>query len=192
MHIVTAQDDADFTTEYTVKVYPAEYLAAVEVRGLLKEVLGHREVYVSTSSDFSANRFLTDNLVCIGGPVHNRVTQILLERLELPFFFDGFVLRSRFTDACYEAEIDPVTSRITRDIGVACLASNPFNPEAQIAILMGARTLGCAAAAQFLTSGSLRHADEALGRSLPKWAILDVDVVDDFVARTELIASSGL
>ena len=189
-HIVTAQDESNFADEFTVKVYPTEYLAAVEVRSLVSDVLECHRVTLSTSREFGVAHFIHDNIVCIGGPVHNRITKILLDRLQLPFGFEGFTLVSTATGNRYDAVTESDPDRILRDVGVVILADNPFNNETRVAILMGARTFGCAAAAGYITEGNLRAADEKLGGPFPKWAILDVDVVDDFVVRASVLESS--
>jgi hypothetical protein len=191
VHIVTASDDTRADNEFTVLVYPAEYLAAIETRALVCEVLGHRDVTLWTSDDFPTRRLLSENVVSIGGPMHNRVTALLLERLNLPVEFDGYAVVSKGTRSRYEATVDHSSHRITRDVGVLVIDRNPFNPSCLAVLLMGSRTFGCPAASGFLTSGDLRHASRHLGPELPKWAILDVDVIDDFVASIDVLEASG-
>lgn len=191
VHIITAQDDSDFSNEFTVKVYPAEYLAAVEVRTLLYEMVRHGNINLITSNEFQAGPSLAHNLVCIGGPIHNRVTKILLERLAIPVEFDGYAVVSTVTSKRYEALVDPVSGRITRDVAVVVLEKNPFQEESLVALLMGARTFGCPAGSRMLTRGPLKRMESVLGKSSQRWAILDVDVVEDFVARVSVLESSG-
>jgi hypothetical protein len=192
-HIITAQDDTDPASEYTPKVYPAEYAAALAARTLLTNNLKVRDVKVWTSDRFPTSNIL-ENLVCIGGPVHNEVTKRTLARLHLPVEFVGHDLVSRLSGKTYRAEIDPTSQRITRDIGVVIVARNPrgqANPDTCVILLMGARTFGCEGAASFITAGDLAAANDALGDGDLRWAILDVDVDDDFVAGFEVLESSG-
>jgi hypothetical protein len=191
VHIITAQDDSDFSNEFTVKVYPAEYLAAVEVRTLLSDTVGHGDVNLVTSNEFRMGPFLSHNLVCIGGPIHNRVSKVLLERLSIPVEFDGYTVVSKVTSKRYDAVVDPISGNITRDVGVVVLDKNPFQEESLVALLMGARTFGCPAGSRILTRGPLKRMETVLGQSGQRWAILDVDVVDDFVARVKILESSG-
>jgi hypothetical protein len=191
VHIITAQDDSDFSSEFTVKVYPAEYLAAVEVRSLLSDTIRHSDVNLLTSNEFRMGPFLHHNLVCIGGPVHNRVSRVLLERLTIPVTFDEYTVVSGVTSKRYSAVIDPASGKITRDVGVLVLDQNPFQESSLAALLMGARTFGCPASSRVLTSGLLKRMETILGQSGQRWAILDVDVVDEFVARVNVLESSG-
>jgi hypothetical protein len=191
IHIVTAQDESDFDAEFTVKVYPAEYLAAVEVRAILADVLKYRQVGLSTSNELPLSRSLMDNLVCIGGPIHNRVTALLLQRLDLPFTFDGYAVVSAVSGNRYEAVIDATTGKITRDVGVVVIAENPFSPSSTVVMLMGSRTFGCPAGSRLLVSGNLRGVAGHLGDKLPKWVIVDADVLDDFVARVSILEAAG-
>jgi hypothetical protein len=192
-HIVTAQDDTDPDSEYTPKVYPAEYAAALSTRTLLVQKLKVPDVRVWTSDRFPTANIL-ENLVCIGGPVHNQVTRRTLDRLAIPLEFVGYDLVSHVSGKTYEAKIDHATQRITRDVGVVIVTRNPrrqADPDACVILLMGARTFGCEGAACFITSGDLAAANEALGPGDLRWAILDVDVDDDFVAGVEILEASG-
>lgn len=190
-HIFTGHDASDLS-EFTVKVYPAEYLAASEVRVLLNDNLKVDEVHLSTALNFRAEHSLTDNIVCIGGPVHNEATALFLSRLKNPIEFDGFDVVSPASGERYEAELDVTKGKIRRDVGVVVTAQNPFNAQACIILLMGARTFGCAAAAQFVTSGNLKRTDDYLGDVPTRWAILDVDVIDDFVAGISVLEATGM
>jgi hypothetical protein len=191
VHIVTAQDESDFAAEFTVKVYPAEYLAAVEVRSLLAGSLKAKEVDLYTSNNFPMGRLLSDNLVCIGGPVHNRATKMILERINPPLHFDGYSVVSDVSGKRYEALVAEESNVIKRDVGVIVLCRNPFHPPATICLLMGARTFGCPAGSRLLTHGSLKKIEDVLGTGTYRWAILDVDVVDDFVARVDILEAGG-
>jgi hypothetical protein len=190
VHIITAQDDSDFVAEFTVKVYPAEYLAAVEVRAILCETLCRGDVDLLTSSDFPMGRLLSDNLVCVGGPIHNRVSRVVLDRLKLPVGFDGYSVVSTASGRRYEAKCDPVSGKIVRDIGLVVIDTNPFNADSLVVLLMGSRTFGCPAASRFITSNQLKSAHAVLGDTRPRWVVLDVDVVDDFVVRIDVLESA--
>lgn len=189
VHIITASERALDDDEFTARVYPAEYLAAVETRAMVCEVLGHRDVTFWTSESFPTARYMAQNIVSIGGPVHNEVTAHFLRRLSLPIGFDQHEVVSDVTKMRYEAIIEK--GRIVRDVGVVVACDNPLGDEdCLVVLLMGSRTFGCPAASQFLTSGDLRTASRRLGTSSPRWAILDADVIDDHVARVKVVESS--
>jgi hypothetical protein len=190
VHIIVSQEDAADVRELIVKVYAADYLAAVEARALVTDTLRIREVDMVTSSEFRQGQLFRHNLVCVGGPVNNRVTRLLLQRITVPVHFDGYAVVSEVSGQRYEAIIDQQTNKIIRDVGVAVMVRNPFEPSSSVVLLMGARTFGVAACSHMLTARSLRKANATLGMQYPKWAILDVDVIDDFVARIEVLESS--
>lgn len=189
VHIIVSQDDAADTREFIVKVYAADYLAAVEARALITETLRIRDVDLVTSGEFGRGP-LKHNLVCVDGPVNNRITRLVLERISIPVHFDGYTVVSDSSGSRYDAKVDDATGKIVRDVGVAVLVKNPFEPKSSVTLLMGARTFGVAACSRVLTTGSLRKMHSTLGVGYPKWAILDVDVIDDFVARVEVLESS--
>jgi len=190
VHIIVSQDDGADTREFIVKVYAADYLAAVEARVLMTDTLRVRDVELVTSGEFGRGLLLKHNLVCVGGPVNNRITRLILERITIPVHFDGYTAVSDASGERYDAVVDPVTSKIVRDIGVVVLTRNPFAENSYVTLFMGARTFGVAACSRVLTTGSLRKMHTMLGVEYPRWAILDVDVVDDFVARVEVLESS--
>jgi hypothetical protein len=190
VHIIVSQDDAADTRELIVKVYAADYLAAVEARVLITDTVRVRDVELVTSGEFGRGLLLKHNLVCVGGPVNNRITRLILERIALPVHFDGYTVVSDASGERYDAVVDTVTSKIVRDIGVVVLTRNPFAENSYVTLFMGARTFGVAACSRVLTTGPLRKMRATLGDEYPRWAILDVDVVDDFVARVEVLESS--
>jgi hypothetical protein len=191
-HIVTAQDDSDRTVEFTPKVFPAEYAAALAVRMLLTQNLKVRDVKLWTSDRFPRPNVI-ENLVCIGGPVHNEITRDTLRELDLPIEFVGHDLVSKVSNKVYEAKIDHDKGRITEDIGVVVVARNPREraaPNSCAVLLMGARTFGCEGAACYITGDDLARANDVLGDENPRWVILKVKVEDDFVTGLEVLESS--
>jgi hypothetical protein len=191
VYIIVSDDDVTDTKEFVVKVYGSDYLAAVEARALITETLRIPDVEMVTSSEFGKGRLLHYNLVCVGGPVNNRITRLILERITIPVHFDGYTVVSDSSGSRYEATIDNATGKIIRDVGVAVLVKNPFEEKSSVVLLMGARTFGVAACSRALTTGSLRKMHTMLGVQFPKWAIIDVDVIDNFVARVEVLESSA-
>jgi len=158
---------------------------------MMADTLRIRDVDMGTSSEFHGGQLLKHNLVCVGGPVNNRVTRHILDRVSLPVHFDGYTVVSDASGKRYEATVDNATNKIVRDVGVVVFIRNPFEPRSSVALLMGARTFGVAACSHVLTTGSLRKMNATLGATYPKWAILDVDVIDDFVACVEVFESSA-
>jgi hypothetical protein len=56
-----------------------------------------------------------------------------------------------------------------------------------VVIAMGSRAFGTEAAARFLTTSPFRPVARALGHGHPRWAILDVDIVNQAIAGITLL-----
>jgi hypothetical protein len=196
VHIVTAQDDSDRKKELTAKVFPAEYIAAVEIRSLLCETLKHpnTEVHVSTSEEFlrDTSKWPACNLISIGGPVHNPVTRRLLADLKPDVRFEGYAVVSG-SERSYEAVVDDDGEKILVDYGVVVLGRNHragrSGHESAAVLVMGSRTFGCAAGSRFLTQSDLRDVHRHLGTGDLRWAIVEAEVINDFVVDVKLIES---
>jgi len=115
----------------------------------------------------------------------------MLKRLEIPVRFDGYTLISDITGRCYDTEIDG-EGRIVTDFGVLVLAPNPFRKSSSVTMMMGTRTFGCAAVSRVLTSGNVKDTERKLGTNTSvRWAIVEADVIEYFVARVRFVESSG-
>ena len=90
---------------------------------------------------------MKNNLIVIGGPTGNTVTQELNEYL--PIYFDEKVGWSLFSKASGKRYQDDLA-------GVIIKMDNPFDKEKKILLLAGSRTRGTMAAVMALT----KHAEE--------------------------------
>ncbi|MEU4392747.1 hypothetical protein [Kribbella sp. NPDC023855] len=70
-------------------IHPAEFAAATELSGYLAQSLRINVTRVRASINFPLDEALEGNLILIGGPIHNQVHRLMLERLELPYEFQG-------------------------------------------------------------------------------------------------------
>lgn len=85
---------------------------------------------------------LQENLIVVGGPIANMVTDKLNEHM--PIRFDGsrdHLIISKFSDKIYSSD----------EAGVVELIENPFNPEKTVLVIAGKRHAGTKAAFLALT-----------------------------------------
>jgi len=102
------------------------------------------------SQDFPAG-FYGDNLILIGFPKTNRVTNDVFERLRPPVVFDGHQLVEQATGQRFTAKLAEGV-RVVEDYGCFVRARNPYNPESVVLVLAGSQTYGMKAAADYLDS----------------------------------------
>jgi hypothetical protein len=126
VHVITSQDEGT-DSEYSIRLFAVDFEAAVDVRNFVKEKLKYPAVRLSTSLAFNSKSHLSDNLVAVGGPNFNRITKLLLERLQLPVSIEDYAIVSARTGRRYEAMLDETRQLIVRDVGLVVVADNPFS-----------------------------------------------------------------
>lgn len=138
--------------EFSTLVFPTEAMAGSELQTYLTKFLTS-DCRINFSESFPASKY-DRNLVVVGGPVHNRVTSLILDKQNrnLGFSFDGhgIVLED---GSIFSADLNVTTTgvkEITSDIGVIVHMKNPLSKDAYLTLLLGSRTFGCLAAARAL------------------------------------------
>ena len=113
--------------------------------------------------------FKDQNIIVLGGPKHSATYRELVTKLKPPF---RFLLNE---DACEISNEDrtiifqPLTNadgKVTRDVGIALRAPNPFAPRKFVLIAAGCHSYGSAAAMRYLCdpkNGSEIRSDQKQG-----------------------------
>jgi hypothetical protein len=111
-----------------------------------------RHVY---SSKFSRDLF-KENIVSVGGPIHNYCTKDFLRKFsETVFFNDEMDLI--FKSKCYSVKYDALDNSGTgdkplNDYGIVVRTTNPYDSTKSILLIMGCDTYGVLAAARLVSS----------------------------------------
>lgn len=136
-----------------VYVRSGDFHAATEVLGFVRSKLKgiEPELYVfQTAGDFAALQ--DSNLVLIGGPHNNEVTNSALLELEkqqrLPFSFGNYFFQFGEGER-FELDIQR-DGAILKDYAVILKRKNPFNDQKFLILLFGLKSFGTLAAARFL------------------------------------------
>jgi len=171
--------------EFTITVYPAEYTAASAVANYLSHSLGCKVNRICNSDELPLDRSLEGNLILIGGPNHNRISRIFLERVPLPFHFEHCDLIDEGTGTRYAPRIE--NNSIVEDYGLVVLTANPFKPSSRLVMLLGCRTYGCIASAHVLIDERVRTTSNTLKRFDSTTLIVKTDVVGQYATRIEIV-----
>jgi hypothetical protein len=186
--IVTADGPDPDPTEYTITVYPAEYAAALEIAHYLGGELGCRIERICTSSEFPEDHAIEGNLVLIGGPVHNPLTALMLERLHVPFHFEGYTLVNENSGERYDAVIE--NEMIVSDVALIVTAPNPYNPSNRVVLIAGCRTYGCVAGARQLINPLVSITAETASTS--SFLVVRSDVLKRYVSKGKVLTTGTL
>ena len=109
-----------------------------------------KNIGVYSSTDFP-NQQYDRNLVLIGFPRANQVTQEIMQDMQLPLVFDGHALVDSTTrEVVYQALVEG--DEVKEDYGCLIRGPNPYHRGSAIFILAGCQTYGVKAAADFLSS----------------------------------------
>ena len=103
---------------------------------------GIRNVYHYASPQFPLEK-ITENIVCIGGPCYNSVTERLMNEANLPVRFEGLADEDDKTPLVhhesgdkFEKSYDPM-NRLVHDCGLFARFTNPYNEKSKIIIACG-------------------------------------------------------
>lgn len=162
--LVMTQAPISDAAEYSDLVYPAEARAVGEIESFLHRLYRNLRVSVALSSSVS-NEGLRENLILIGGPVHNTITRDLLQRMAGDGFsavdFDSYSIKLNGTQWTGQAQLDS-EENICTDVGVIIMAPNPYNPKRRLILLAGSRTFGCLAAARAIIRSDAKATSRVL------------------------------
>jgi hypothetical protein len=115
---------------------------------------------------------LGKNLILLGGPDVNRVTDKVIRRIGCALNFGVDAVVDSLTSAKYRPKRDG--RDLSQDIGVIIEAANPFDSEKRVLLLFGCFGYGTWAAARFSKTGSFL---DALVTSRDVECVLQADVV---------------
>lgn len=112
--------------------------------------LGQVQVYAAPN--FPAACY-GDNLVLIGFPRTNRVTDVVLSRIQPPIVFHDHELVDTKTGKTWNAVVEG--HQIVRDFGYILRARNPYNSRAVVLVVAGSQTYGMKVAADYLDPSNI-------------------------------------
>lgn len=180
------------STEYTDTIYPQEAHAAAEVESYLKGAIRTDVKLVLSARPSEAIRH---NLVVIGGPKHNDVTQCLLSRLDIRFHFDGHTL-VRYSDGWrWNPDVRRIDGRdwSIEDFAVVVRAPNPFDRKKTVLLIAGCRTHGCLAGARAMIGENVRSTLAAIRRLGDSYAlVVRVNAREDVLGAPEIVEAVSL
>jgi hypothetical protein len=186
--IVTADGPEPDPTEYTITVYPAEYAAATEIAHYLGSELRCDVERICTSNEFPDDHAITGNLVLIGGPVHNRLTRLMLERTKVPFHFEEYTLVNDQSGERFDAEIkDDV---IVSDVALVVVTDNPFNSTNRVVMVAGCRTYGCIAGARQLIHPAVLRISRKVENS--SYFVVRSEVLGRYVSEAKVLTTGSI
>lgn len=110
---------------------------------------------MAISRDFPDTDY-TKNLILLGFPLGNEVTERIMSDLDLPLIFQGHQLVDRDSKkVLYQASVE--NGEVKQDFGYLVRAPNPYDSNSVVFIMAGCETYGVKAAAEFLTSANLHE-----------------------------------
>jgi len=156
-------------------------MALSEIRTHLAK-LGTREFSVVYSDRIVDGDAVKENLVLVGGPDVNLITERTLEQLNLTLKVKGpSGVYDSITGKLTTSEIDPITGNLQRDFGVIIRASNPFLASKHVVVIFGGYGYGTWAAARYVVSREF----------LDKLRVLRTDYVECVIQADVLLGSPG-
>ncbi len=111
--------------------------------------------------DFKFDEYLQDedlkpNLILIGGPGINKVTQQVLSMIAPELVFSSrthlATVRDIKRDKEYRQVVDPDSKKVITDFAIILKTQNPFNPYNQVLLVAGISGFGTWAAVEYLVS----------------------------------------
>jgi hypothetical protein len=164
-------------------------LALGQVLGAL-HTLNAQNYKILPSHNFPGDR-LQGNLILIGGPDANEITEKVVERLSMRLKFgDPNSHIISITDSSNGKIYIPkrnASNIAVEDYGVIVKAPNPFNPEKTVILLAGSFGHGTHGAATVLASEYLLNQISIAAEGKSFEAIVHTDVVNDWPQTPTLI-----
>jgi len=132
--------------------------AAVNIKATLQTLYPKCDVIHTFCSSVSDEMFQHD-LVCVGGPVNNSASRLLLSEMaqadaDVPKFESHEIVAGENRYSCSR---EGPENRVTADYGFLLVDDNPFNEASRCVIVAGCDTNGVLAAASFLGLGLPRR-----------------------------------
>lgn len=184
--IVVADGPPSATSPDRPTIHPAEFAAATQLSGYLAKSLRINVTQVRVAKSFPVSEGIESNLIVIGGPIHNRVHRLMLERLALPYEFRGRSL-VRLEDGVAFEPVSSADGLAKIDYGFIVITANPFNSNARLVLLAGCRTFGCLGATRAIIEPTVNRIAPLVRAGRSYCVVVKMDVIDDYVGRVEVI-----
>ncbi|MET8860857.1 hypothetical protein [Streptomyces sp. NPDC004579] len=175
------------------KIPETDALAAMNLRQFLSQDLGLHEAATVRARAFAMASDAEENLVVIGGPVHNGIWTLLTDRLEPPYVFRQFPEEYRIiaVDSGEEYGESDVDTATLVDHAVVVLAHNPFAAGSRLIMIAGCALLATSGATQLFARGEIRALAKAYDTTSPLALVVRVESVGGYVRRPEVVAAAN-
>jgi hypothetical protein len=88
-------------------------------------------------SEMTSESELQNNVLCLGGPIHNKISKIFLDRMIDQVSFERHDLTCAQSGSRYSASIERKT--VVKDVALFISAPNPWQPKSRFILLAGCR-----------------------------------------------------
>lgn len=105
---------------------------------------------------------LKNNIICIGGPASNPISELLINKLNKK----KFVWKTPYSN--YNINSKTFGSNQEGDLGILLRSRNPFNEESDILIIAGLGDYGTAAASEFAQGEKIKEVYKSMKKSKDK------------------------
>ena len=96
---------------------------------------------------------MEQNVILIGGPIHNSWTNEFIKAKSPKLRFDEFHLTSDFTQNAYQARIED--NKVVKDYVLFCVTQNPWNSKAKAILAAGCRGYGSIGLLKFIENDDI-------------------------------------
>lgn len=203
IQFITANTGCYDENELVTLGFIFEYMSVGEIKASLSKLYGPeldmkttmcKEQFVDMK-----RKYLKQNLILVGGPIHNSVTRALFDRMEnCPFRFDlndasliytdENFSETRFTSRMYSPTVEcGKKPYYENDYALVMNVRNPLDPNKRIILVSGCRSVGCYGAAVFL-SQKLREIKKLAKKDEYAFVIKCDGEREDLVSPPELCA----
>ncbi|MFC4498675.1 MULTISPECIES: hypothetical protein [Streptomyces] len=175
------------------KIPEADATAAMNLRQFLSQELRLHEVAMVRAGAFRMASDAEENLIVVGGPVHNAIWQPMADRLHAPYEFRRCPDEYRIVcvDSGEEYGESAVDGMTLVDHAIVLLARNPFAPASRLVMVAGCALLATTAATQLFARGEIRALAGAYDMSSPLALVVRVESVGGYVRRPEVVAAAN-
>ena len=141
--------------EYTNLIFPTEAEAAAEIKNFLGATLRRR---ISIHQSDGLGDRLDRDLVLIGGPVNNAVTERVLALPDIPFKFENHTIVHEISGQRWHAALRVIDGRsvVWTDYCLIARIPNPFNRDRGLLLIGGSRAYGTLGGARMLLRNRVR------------------------------------
>jgi hypothetical protein len=186
--IVTA-DGPDRGGNEVRALWESDALAATAVAHHLGRALGIPAARATSFENFSADRDMENNLVVIGGPAMNGFYKYMAERIDVPYTFEVLPDRAAIVRNSDQKKFTQATKdgRTVEDYAVITLAGNPFRPMSRLVMLAGCGAAGTLAAANLITSNSVREVAKIAKSKDFISIIIRVELIHGYITEPRIV-----